>query len=119
MTDKNIDSKEVQAKLANTLDKIAVGRMAIEQLEEQDKELLEDVRSLYSECGDKKSMAEVKMVADVYCNAKKAEDDEKEKVNKAHLKLEKIEVIKDQLSVLDPYKMSESELADKADEYLG
>ena len=105
MTDKNIDAQEVQQKLAKKFNLITVRKLAIESFEEQVEEFIDDLLHIYEECGTRKTKAEVKILVDVYVDEEKARKEEEAKIEKSTLKMKKMEAAKEELSVLDRFKL--------------
>lgn len=116
MSEENIDAVETQRKLANALNSIVVRRLAIEGMEEQVEDYLNDLVAIYAETGNKKSKGDVKILAEVYLDAEKAKKEEESKIDKSRRKITLMESFKEELSVLARYRLADPELS--AEEYL-
>lgn len=112
----NVDAQETQGKLAAKLEAIAIRNIAIESMSEQIEELLEDLIEVYRKAGEKRSKAEVKMMADVYTDATKAKGEEEAKIDKSTQRLSKMEELEEELSVLDRFRTKD--IYDAADRLI-
>lgn len=117
MSDQNQDSIEIQTKIADKLSFAASRILAIESMEEQIKETVDDLVYIFKECNNRKSKADVQLMLKVYTDANKVRRDEQEKVTKHKANLQKVEEFLDTLSV---YKnMSTVDIEEVADSLLG
>jgi transposase len=117
MTDKNINAQESQSKLAEKLNFITVRCLAIESMEEQIAEYVEDILQLYKDAGEKKTKGDIELLVKVYVDAKKAKQEEEAKIDKSKLRLNKMEELLEEISVLDQFRLPD--LYDVADKLVG
>ena len=111
-----VDNK-VQKEIADKLNAITARVLAIESLEETIEDYKNDLSAMYSEAGDKKTAAEIKMIVSVYVDAEKAKNEQEVKIDKAKLALAKMETVKEELSVLDRFRSANK--YDEADAIVG
>jgi hypothetical protein len=117
MTDKNISAQESQSKLAEKLNLITVRCLAIESMEEQIAEYVEDIVHLYKDVGEKKTKGDIELLVKVYVDAKKAKQEEEAKIDKSKLRLNKMAELLEEISVLDQFRLPD--LYDVADKLVG
>ena len=111
-----ISDQVKQKELADKLNHITTRTLAIQSMEEDIVDCLVDVQSILKDGGIKMSMGDVKLLVKAYVDSVSAEKEEKAKIDKAQLNITKIKEAKEELSVLDQYRLENA--YDEADKLL-
>lgn len=105
-----------QKELADKLNHITTRTLAIQSMQEDIDECLVDVQHILKESDIKKSIGDVKLLVKAYIDSVAAKNEEKAKIDKANLTINKIEEAKGELSVLERFRLDN--IYDEADKLL-